>query len=59
MTDAFFPLYTWLVYIPFALSWTLMCTVIVILLTVLMPVFTEHWMPRIWAKPNYWHLYLA
>jgi 1-acyl-sn-glycerol-3-phosphate acyltransferase len=53
MMDAFFPLYTWLVYIPFALSWTLICTVIVIPLTVLMPVFAERWMPRIWTKPNY------
>ncbi len=54
MVEIFFPLYTWLVYVPFFLSWTVICTVVVMPLTFVIPIFAGRWIPRVWAKPSYW-----
>lgn len=54
MMETFFPLYTWLVYVPFLFSWTVICAVVVTLLTLVIPIFAGRWMPRIWTRPSYW-----
>jgi 1-acyl-sn-glycerol-3-phosphate acyltransferase len=54
VVEIFFPLYTWLVYVPFLFSWTVICTVTVTPLTLFVPFFAGRWMPRMWAKPSYW-----
>ena len=53
MLEMFFPLYTWLIYAPFVFSWTAICTMTVMPLTFIVPVFAGRWLPRIWAKPSY------
>ncbi len=54
LMDVVFFFYTWLFYAPLFFSWTAICTIILMALTFIVPVFASRWIPRLWAKPSYW-----